>query len=110
MNDLPLREIDGHGIIRRLGASPVARRVILDPQLRIRDDDPKIAVILIIVVLQDDLIAMPVNVERTRRPDRAVLLPEPCEPVPSIPGNDVGNLCLAAQPRETLVVVSVRGE
>ena len=52
MCELAARDINRYRVIRRLDIGSVARRMVLDPQLRHRRNDAQIAVILIVVVLE----------------------------------------------------------
>ena len=45
-------QVDGHVVVRRLGARSIARRVVFDPELRLRGDDPDIAVVRVVVTIE----------------------------------------------------------
>ena len=57
VDELPRGEVDGDGVVRGLGGVAVAGGMVLDAQLRCGGDDAQVAVVLVVVVLQADLVA-----------------------------------------------------
>src|SRR5271170_194253 len=52
----PLSQVHGHRIVRRLGNGAIARRVILDAQLRRRHEQAQVAVVQAIVAFENNLV------------------------------------------------------
>lgn len=107
-------ELDGYKIVRRLRLRAVARRMILDAQLKRIRDHTQIAIVLIIVILEHQLISFAVPfLDELRGAERGTVssFAQARQRMASVAANHIRDLAAVGPgSSEALIVVRVPGE
>ncbi len=112
MHQLATLEVYRHEIVRGLGRWSVARGMILDSQLFCGNHDPQIAVVLVVIVLQHQLVGAALGrLDDLRSPKWCAPLRECRDIMPAVPADQVWDLSsiILPGPRKALIVMNVSG-